>query len=140
MNIIERWKSWSPEILSLVRIVSAAIFIPSGTMKLFGWPAPMPQGATAPLFSEVWFGGVLEAFGGLLLLLGFCTRPVAFVLAGEMAVAYFQFHAPQAFWPSMNQGTAAALFCFIFLYVSSAGPGPWSVDALIHRRSATRPR
>jgi putative oxidoreductase len=138
MNIIDRWKSWSPEILSLTRMVASLIFIPSGTMKLFGWPTAMPQGATAPLFSQVWFGGVLEAFGGLLLLLGFCTRPVAFVLAGEMAVAYFQFHAPQGFWPSMNQGTAAALFCFLFFYISSAGPGPWSVDALTRSAAPRR--
>jgi putative oxidoreductase len=107
-------------------------------MKLFGWPVAMPQGATAPMFSQVWFGGVLETFGGALLLLGLCTRPVAFVLAGEMAVAYFQFHAPREFWPSVNQGTAAALYCFIYLYFSSAGPGPWSVDALIRPRSAAR--
>jgi len=127
MNIIARWISWSPQLLSVLRIVSALIFIPSGTMKLFGWPVPMPQGATAPLFSQVWTAGVLETFGG------------ALVLIGEMAVAYFQFHAPHGFWPSVNQGTAAALYCFIFLYVSSAGPGPWSVDAL-RRRSAARPR
>jgi len=139
MNIIARWISWSPQLLSVLRIVSALIFIPSGTMKLFGWPVPMPQGATAPLFSQVWTAGVLETFGGALVLIGLCTRPVAFILAGEMAVAYFQFHAPHGFWPSVNQGTAAALYCFIFLYVSSAGPGPWSVDAL-RRRSAARPR
>lgn len=134
MNIIARWKAWSPQILSILRIASAFIFIPSGTMKLLGWPVPMPQGASVPVFSEIWFGGVIEMIGGLLLLLGLFTRPVAFLAAGEMAVAYFQFHAPHGFWPSVNQGTAAALFCFIFLYISSAGPGPWSLDAI--RRSA----
>ena len=132
-GIVARWSSYAPQLLSVLRIVSAFIFIPSGTMKLFGWPIPMPGGATAPFLSQVWIGGVLEALGGLLLLLGLFSRPVAFILAGEMAVAYFQFHAPQGFWPQVNQGTAAALFCFIFLYVSAAGPGPWSVDAKLRR-------
>ena len=136
--MIDKWKAWSPELLSVLRIVAAFIFIPSGTSKLFAWPVAMPQGMTAPPFSEVWVAGVLETFGGLLVLLGLCTRPVAFVLAGEMAVAYFQFHAPHSFWPSVNQGTAAALYCFLFLYLSSAGPGPWSVDAKIRGRGGAR--
>jgi putative oxidoreductase len=81
------------------------------------------------VLSQVWIGGVLEVLGGALLLIGLCTRPVAFVLAGEMAVAYFQFHFPNSFWPTVNGGVPAALYCFIFLYLSAAGAGPWSVDA-----------
>jgi putative oxidoreductase len=107
------------------------LFIPIGSMKLFAWPMGMPpNGGTAHLLSQVGVGGILELVGGALILIGLCTRPVAFVLAGEMAVAYFQFHAPAGFWPMMNQGQPAILFCFIFLYLSAAGAGPWSVDAL----------
>ena len=132
--IVARWKAFSPQLLSVLRIVSAFILIPSGTMKLFAWPMGMPpDGRTAELLSQAGIGGILETFGGALLLLGLFSRPVAFILSGEMAVAYFQFHAPQGFWPSANQGTAAALFCFIFLYISSAGPGPWSLDAKLRR-------
>ena len=80
--------------------------------------------------SQLWIGGVLETFGGLLLLVGLFTRPVAFLLAGEMAVAYFQFHAPNGFWPTMNGGSAAVLYCFVWLYFSAAGAGPWSLDAM----------
>lgn len=119
---------------SVLRIVAAFILIPSGTMKLFSWPAPLPEGVTASFLSQVWFAGVLETFGGALLLLGLFTRPVAFLLSGMMAVAYFQFHAPGGFWPSMNDGTPAVLYCFIWLFFAAAGGGPWSVDAL--RRKA----
>jgi putative oxidoreductase len=90
----------------------------------------MPDGTTASLMTETGIGGLLELVGGGLLLVGLFTRPVAFVLAGEMAVAYFQFHAPQSFWPLVNQGAPAILYCFIWLYLSAAGPGPWSLDAL----------
>ena len=129
-GIVAKWKAWSPELLSVLRIVSAFLFIPSGTMKLFAFPIGMPpDGATAELFTQTWFGGVLETFGGGLLLLGLFTRPVAYILAGEMAVAYFQFHALQGFWPIINQGGPAVTFCFLFLYLSAAGPGPWSLDA-----------
>jgi putative oxidoreductase len=82
------------------------------------------------LMTQVGIGGLLEAVGGFLLLIGLFTRPVAFVLSGEMAVAYFQFHFPQGFWPVVNQGQPAVLYCFIWLYFSAAGAGPWSVDAL----------
>jgi putative oxidoreductase len=88
-----------------------------------------PNGATAPLMSEIGIGGALEVFGGALLLLGLFTRPVAFLLAGEMAIAYFQFHFPNGFWPTMNGGVAAATYCFVWLYFSAAGAGPWSLDA-----------
>jgi putative oxidoreductase len=90
----------------------------------------MPEGGTAPFGTQAWFAGFLETFGGLFILLGLFTRPVAFLLSGEMAFAYFIGHAPQGFWPVLNQGHSAILFCFLFLYFSSVGAGPWSVDAL----------
>jgi putative oxidoreductase len=96
--------------------------------KLFGWPASEPQ-KTVELMSLFGLAGVLETFGGLLLLLGVFTRPVAFVLAGEMAVAYFMAHAPRGFWPILNRGELPVLFCFLFLYLAAIGAGPWSLDA-----------
>ena len=129
-NLIAKWPSLAPQLLSVLRIVAAFIFIPTGTMKLFAFPMGMPpDGGTAKLMSQVGIGGILEALGGALLLLGLFTRPVAFILAGEMAVAYFQFHAPQSFWPIVNNGVPAALYCFVWLYFSAAGAGPWSLDA-----------
>ena len=133
-TIVAKWRSLEPELLSVLRIVSAFMFIQEGTMKLFSWPMAMPGGATLTLASEVGVGGILEFVGGLLLVVGLFTRPVAFILAGEMAVAYFQFHFPQAIWPIVNQGQPAVLYCFIWLYISSAGPGPWSIDAILGRR------
>ena len=134
-----RWQKYAPELLSLFRIVAAFLFIQYGTMKLFAFPAGMPpDNGTAAAFTQIWFAGVLETFGGLLILIGLLTRPVAFVLAGEMAVAYFQGHAPGGFWTVLNGGGPAVLFCFLFLYLSAAGPGPWSVDALRGRRLQTR--
>jgi putative oxidoreductase len=122
--------TWAPRLLSLLRMVSALIFLEHGAQKLLGFP-PMPPGSPAPApLSLFWFGGILELFGGLLLLIGLFTRPVAFVLAGEMAVAYWMVHAPKALYPAVNMGDAAILYCFVFLYLSGAGPGPWSVDAL----------
>jgi len=125
-----KWTSWGPQFLSILRIVAGLLFVPLGTMKLFAWPMGMPpDGGTAPLLTQVGIGGLLEVVGGALILIGLFTRPVAFILSGEMAVAYFQFHAPMGFWPMVNQGQPAILFCFIFLYLSAAGAGPWSVDA-----------
>jgi putative oxidoreductase len=129
-NVGGRWARLAPILLSVLRIVAAFVFMESGTMKLFGWPMPMPGGATAPLMSQIGLAGILEVFGGGLLLVGLFTRPVAFLLSGEMAVAYFQFHAPQSFWPVVNQGQPAVLYCFIWLYLSAAGGGPWSLDAV----------
>jgi putative oxidoreductase len=114
----------------VLRIVAAFIFVLSGTSKLFAFPVGMPpDGATAQPLTQIWIGGVLEVVGGGLLLVGLFTRPVAFVLSGMMAVAYFQFHAPQSFWPTVNGGVAAVLYCFLWLYFSAAGAGPWSIDA-----------
>ena len=138
-TLAARWRSWPPNLLSILRIVAAFVFIQFGSAKLLAIPAAiMPGGGTAPLTSLPGFAGSLELVGGALLLLGLFTRPVAFLLAGEMAVAYFYGHFPQGFWPVLNQGTPAILFCFIWLYISSAGPGPWSLDAL--RRDKTYER
>ena len=129
-NIVAKWKSWGPYLLSVLRIVAALMFIQFGTMKLFAFPVGMPpDGGTAKLMSQTGIGGILEVFGGGLILLGLFTRPVAFLAAGMMAVAYFQFHFPQSAWPTINHGVAAALYCLIWLYFSAAGPGPWSLDA-----------
>jgi putative oxidoreductase len=118
---------WAPRMLSVLRIMAALLFIAHGTQKLLGFPAS--ERGTPPLFSLMGFAGVLETFGGLLLLFGLFTRPVAFVLAGMMAVAYFMAHAPQGFYPAANGGDAAILFCFVFLYLFTAGAGTWSLDA-----------
>jgi putative oxidoreductase len=129
-NLVAKWPTWAPQLHSVLRIVAAFMFIQSGTMKLFAFPIGVPpDGGTVPLWSQAGLGGVLEAFGGALLLLGLFTRPVAFVLSGEMAVAYFQFHFPQSFWPITNNGQPAVLYCFLWLYFSAAGAGPWSLDA-----------
>lgn len=133
---VAKYRSCAPQFLSVLRIVSAFMFVLAGTSKLFAFPAPMPQGGSAPLLSQFGIAGLLEVVGGALLLVGLFTRPVAFVLAGEMAVAYFQFHFPKSFWPTVNQGVPAVLYCFVFLYLAAAGGGPWSLDSL--RRS--RPR
>jgi len=134
--MIERWKSWSPQLLSILRIVIAFLFIQYGTTKWFAFPAAiMPGGGTAAAWSLPWIAAVLEVIGGSLLLFGLFTRPVAFILAGEMAVAYFLGHAGQGFWPILNQGAPAVFYCFAFLYFSAAGPGPWSLDAQRARAS-----
>lgn len=129
-RVIVLWTSWGPYFQSCLRIVAAFLFICAGTMKLFAFPIGMPpNNETAHLFTQIGLGGVLEAFGGALLLVGLYTRPVAFLLSGEMAVAYFQFHAPNGLWPIVNGGGNAILFCFVWLYFSAAGAGPWSIDA-----------
>jgi putative oxidoreductase len=130
-NPFARWASFAPHLHAVLRIVAALMFMLAGTSKLFAFPVGMPpDGATATPWTQIWIGGGLEVFGGALVLIGLWTRPVAFVLAGEMAVAYFQFHAPGSFWPTVNGGVAAVLDCFIFLWLSAAGAGPWSVDAM----------
>ena len=130
-NFGAKWVSLAPQLRSILRIVAGLMFIQFGAMKLFAFPVGMPpDGGTAKLLSETGIGGFLELFGGALILLGLFTRPVAFVLAGEMAVAYFQFHFPQSFWTVVNNGTPAVLYCFVWLYFSAAGAGPWSLDAL----------
>jgi putative oxidoreductase len=133
----ERWTSL---VLSILRIVAALILMQHGSQKLFHYP---PSGAPGPvvplvLMSQTGLAGILEFFGGMFLLLGLFTRPVAFILSGEMAVAYFQVHAPRAFLPIVNRGELAAMLCFVFLYLAFAGGGSWSVDGVM-RRSRPRP-
>ena len=128
-TLAARWSSWGPHLRSVLRIVAALIFVQAGTVKLFAFPIGMPpNGGTASFPSQVWIGGFLEVVGGALLALGLFTRPVAFLMSGMMAVAYFQFHSPAGFWPAVNGGTAAAIYCFVWLYISAAGAGPWSLD------------
>jgi putative oxidoreductase len=122
---------WTPHVLSLLRIVTALIFFAHGSAKLLGFPPtsnPMPAVMTLS-----WFAGLLEVIGAPLLFLGLFTRPVAFILSGEMAFAYWIGHAPQSIYPLVNRGDAAILYCFIFLYLAFAGPGPWSLDHLLSR-------
>jgi putative oxidoreductase len=125
---------WSPRLLSVLRIVTALLFMTHGTAKLF----QMPHQAmfdSLQIMSLMGLQGVLEAGGGLLLLIGLFTRPVAFVLSGDMAVAYFMAHAPKNVLPILNGGDLAVLFCFVFLYLAVAGPGPWSIDARLRGNS-----
>lgn len=128
-------KTWTPRILSLVRIVVGLIFLEHGTQKLLGFPLH-PTGGPA-LMSPSGIAGIFELFGGVLLVLGAFTRPVAFILSGEMAFAYWLAHAPRSFFPVLNGGDAAILYCFIFLYLAFAGGGPWSLDRV--RRPKTNP-
>jgi putative oxidoreductase len=145
---------WTPRLLSVLRIIAAFLIIAHGAQKLFGYPAAPPptpeqkakqecvqkcepqppqqqQGGMSPM---IVVAGVLEFFGGLLFLFGLFTRPVAFILSGTMAVAYFMAHAPGGFWPILNKGELAVLYCFVFLFFSVAGGGEWSLDRLLRRR------
>ncbi|HET8623796.1 MAG TPA: DoxX family protein [Gemmatimonadales bacterium] len=133
MAIDELAARWAPRLLSVLRIVAAFMFMTHGTQKLFGVPALEPK-PPAELFSLFGVAGVLETFGGLLLLLGLFTRPVAFLLSGEMAVAYFMFHWPKSFWPILNRGEHVVLFCFLYLYLAAAGGGEWALDRVLARR------
>ena len=120
----------------LLRVIAGLLFFQAGGLILFGWFGGMPgqPGSSPPLVSQVGIGGVLEFFGGLAIMLGLLTRPVAFILSGMMAVAYWQFHAPNGAWPVQNQGVPAVLFCFIFLYMAAQGGGDLSLDALLQRK------
>lgn len=127
--------TWSPRLLSVMRIVIAFLFLQHGGQKLFDLPIANP-GPPLELFSLMGLAGVLELFGGLLLLLGLFTRPVAFVLSGLMAVAYFMAHAPKGGLPIANQGELAVVYCFVFLYLAVAGGGPWSLDWFCCKRKS----
>jgi putative oxidoreductase len=117
----------SPYLLSLLRIVAAILFMQHGAQKLLGYP---PGGAKVELMTLAGVSGILELVGGAFILFGLLTRPVAFILSGEMAVAYFKVHAPGGFWPIQNHGELAVVYCFVFLYLAAAGAGPLSIDAL----------
>jgi putative oxidoreductase len=136
VNLLEPARErWISLFLSILRIVAALILMQHGSQKLFQFPPSGAPGPVAPLvlMSQTGLAGVLEFFGGMMLLLGLFTRPVAFILSGEMAVAYFQVHAPRAFLPIVNRGELAAILCFVFLYLAFAGGGAWSVDAVMRR-------
>jgi putative oxidoreductase len=121
--------SWSGYTHALLRIMTGLLFLAHGTAKLLGWPAVEMFKDGVPLLSLFGIGGLLEIVGGLMIVVGLFTRTVAFVLSGMMAVAYFMFHAPSAFYPIINQGELAILYSFVFLWLATAGAGPWSVDA-----------
>jgi putative oxidoreductase len=132
-NLETSLSKWAPILLSVLRIVAAFLFMEHGGQKLFGYPGGR-QGPAPAMFSQMWVAGMLELCGGGLLLLGLFTRVVAFILSGMMAVAYFTVHFPQGFWPILNRGELAALYCFVFLYFAAAGGGPWSLDSKLRRR------
>ncbi len=125
---------WAPHVLSILRIVVALLFLQHGLSKLFGFPQPM---APPPMFTMIWFAGVIELVGGVLVTLDLFTRVAAFIMSGEMAIGYFLAHAPHGFFPMLNGGNLAILYCFVFLYLVFAGAGPWSLDALWSRKWGT---
>jgi putative oxidoreductase len=134
MALADSAAQWAPRLLSVLRIVAGFLFLLHGTQKLLGFPVAEPK-PTVELFSLFGLAGVLEVVGGTLLILGLFTRPAAFVLAGEMAVAYFMTHLPRSFWPILNNGEHTVLFCFLFLYLAAAGGGEWSLDRTRARRT-----
>jgi putative oxidoreductase len=134
VNVVERFKSWAPQILSIFRLLAGTMFACHGAQKMFGAFGGLPPGVPKWL---IWTAGPLEFFGGLLIAIGLCTRPVAFLLSGFMAVAYFKGHAPNGFFPKANGGEPAVLYCWLFLYLAAQGPGAWAVDNLF-RRAARR--
>jgi putative oxidoreductase len=118
----------APHVLSLLRVVTALLFLEHGLSRLFGWPSAIP---TPHVFTMYWFAGAIELTGGVLLALGLFSRFAALIMSGEMAFAYFISHAPHGFFPILNRGDGAILYCFVFFYIAFAGPGPWSLDALM---------
>ena len=136
-----RAPTWLPGAAhALLRVITGALFMEHGLQKLFGLlvDPSQPWHGAPPMFSQFWFAGVLETFGGLLIVLGLLTRPVAFLLAGEMAVAYFMAHFPRSFWPVLNNGEHTVLYCFIYLYLAATGAGPFSLDDVIATRRQAR--
>ncbi|MES2894646.1 MAG: DoxX family protein [Pseudomonadota bacterium] len=125
---------WAPRVLSILRILTALLFMQHGLMKLFDFPAPQP-GAPDPLPPMLMAAAWLEVVGGGLIAVGLFTRAAAFLCSGQMAVAYFVAHGSQGFWPALNGGELAIMFCFVFLYLAFAGPGPWSLDTIMRKKS-----
>jgi putative oxidoreductase len=130
--MMETLSAWAPRALSVLRIIAGLMIIQHGMAKLLGFPV-VAQFANLNPMSLIGAAGFIELIGGVLLIIGFLTQPVAFILSGEMAFAYFMAHAPKSFFPLINGGTLAIMFCFTFLYLSTAGAGPWSVDAAMKR-------
>jgi putative oxidoreductase len=128
----EKIAAWAPRALSVFRIITGLMIIEHGMAKIIGWPV-VPTFANLQPFSLIGAAGFIELIGGALLILGLFTQPAAFILSGEMAVAYFMVHAPKSFYPLVNGGTLAIMYCFACLYLSTAGAGPWSVDAAMKR-------
>lgn len=144
MSLTQKWQSWTPYFLSILRIIAGYVFLQYGSTKMLAFPvAIMPDGGTAKLGTMAGTAGLLELVGGILIMVGLFTRPTAFVLSGLMAFAYFMGHANKTFWeglwPVVNQGAPAVIFCFLFLYYSAAGAGPWSLDALFARSKSASP-
>ena len=140
MSIFEPSNSvWTSRVLSILRIITGLSFATAGTTKLFGWPTPPMPMPPIELMSQIGIGAIMELVGGLLVAIGLFTRPVSFLLSGEMAVAYFQFHFPQGFFPTTNNGAGAMLYCFIFLYFVFSGAGVWSVDHVLARGRTRQP-
>lgn len=127
MNLFNGASRWQPEALAILRIVTGLTFMAHGVIKLFGFPEGAMPGQQE-IASLMGVAGILETVGGVLIILGLFTRPTAFILSGMMAVAYFMAHFPQSFYPAVNGGDAAILFCFVFLYLVTSGPGAWSLD------------
>ncbi len=127
--------SWSPRVLSVLRFIAGFLMIWHGSQKLFGYPIALPAGAEGPL---IVIAGIIEFFGGVLILVGLFTRPAAFLISGLMAAAYFMAHAPSGFLPLVNQGELAAIYSFLYLYFAFAGGGAWSLDALLANSSPSR--
>jgi putative oxidoreductase len=121
---------WGPRVLSIVRIIAGLLFMEHGAAKLLGFP---PTTTVPAMFGLLWFAGIIELVGGVLVAVGLFTRIAAFIMSGEMAFAYFMAHAPRNFFPMLNGGDAAVLYCFIFLYFAVVGGGSWSLDRLIRR-------
>ena len=125
------YTTWAPKLLSVLRIILGFLLIPHGLQKLFG----VLDGKQVDLMSLLGLAGVIEVFGGILILVGLFTRPVAFIVSGFAAVAYFMAHAPQGFWPILNKGELAVVYCFVYLYLAAAGGGEWSLDRLLRSRA-----
>lgn len=136
MNAIDRFKGWAPQLLSVLRFFAGVLFACHGAQKLLGAFGGMPPGMDIPWYIY-WIAGPIELIGGALIAVGLLTRPMAFLASGLMAVAYFKGHAAGGFWPKVNGGEPAVLYCFVFLYLAAAGPGAWALDNLFRRRPRT---